>query len=81
VRAERQLEARALVSRALALLDKAPGPRLEQLAARARGLLAEPADAEGHFGKGMSDPAGDCWPLSQEPARAPAWQEGCRRHS
>ena len=49
VRAERRLEARALVERALARVDPAPGPRLGQLAARARGLLAEPADAEAAF--------------------------------
>ena len=49
-RAERHLEARTLLERALARVDPAPGPRLEQLAARARGLLAEPADAEGVSG-------------------------------
>ena len=42
-RAERRLEGRTLVERALARVDPAPGPGLEQLAARARGLLAEPA--------------------------------------
>lgn len=65
VRAERQLEARTLVDRALALVDAAPGPRLHQLTARARGLLAEPADAEAHFDKGMSDPAGEAWPFDR----------------
>jgi len=39
-RAERRLEAKALVEHALARVDPAPGPRLEQLTARARGLLA-----------------------------------------
>ena len=28
-----------------------------------RGLLAEPADAESHVTKALSDPAGDAWPL------------------
>jgi DNA-binding CsgD family transcriptional regulator len=65
VRAERRLEARALVERALALVDPAPGPRLTQLAARARGLLAEPADVEAHFAAAMSDPAGDTWPFER----------------
>jgi DNA-binding CsgD family transcriptional regulator len=65
VRAARQLEARALVERALAQVGPAPGPRLEQLAARARGLLAEPADAEAHFSKALSEPAGDTWPFER----------------
>jgi tetratricopeptide (TPR) repeat protein len=38
VRAQRQLEARMLLDRALARVDPAPGPRLEQLAGRATGL-------------------------------------------
>ena len=42
VRAERHLEARTMAERALARVDPAPGPRLEQLAARARGLLRSP---------------------------------------
>ena len=65
VRAERRLEARPLVERALAQVDPAPGPRLEQLASRARALLAEPASAEGHFAKGLSEPAGDIWPFER----------------
>jgi DNA-binding CsgD family transcriptional regulator len=65
VRAERHLEARTLVERALARVDPVPGPRLEQLAARARGLLAEPSDAEPHFAKAASDPAGDAWPFER----------------
>ena len=57
-RADRRLEARTLVERALARLDPAPGPRLDQLTARARGLLAEPADAGPHFAAPLADPAG-----------------------
>ncbi len=49
----------------LVQVDPAPGPRLEQLAARARGLLAEPADAEAHLTKALSDPAGDTWPFER----------------
>ena len=69
VRAERHLEARTLVERALAQVDPAPGPRLEQLAARARALLAEPSDAEVHFSKALSDPAGDTWPFERAQLR------------
>ena len=53
------------MERALARLDPAPGPRLEQLAARARGLLAEPADAGAHFAAPLADPAGDAWPFER----------------
>jgi DNA-binding CsgD family transcriptional regulator len=65
VRAERHLEARTLLERALSHMDPAPGQRMEQLAARARGLLAGPASAEAHFAKGLSDPAGDTWPFER----------------
>jgi len=54
-----------VVERALARVDSAPGPRLDQLAARARGLLAEPADAESHVARALSDPAGDAWPFER----------------
>jgi DNA-binding CsgD family transcriptional regulator len=65
LRAERQLEARARLERALALVDPAAGPRLEQLMARARGLLAEPALAGTYFAAGLADPAGDTWPFER----------------
>ncbi len=65
VRAERHFEARTLVERALAEVDPAPGPRLEQIAARARGLLATTRDAEAHFTKALSDPAGETWPFER----------------
>ncbi len=64
-RTERRLEARALVERALAHVDPAPGPRLDQLTARALGLLAEPADAEEYFAAGLADPAGGTWPFER----------------
>jgi ATP/maltotriose-dependent transcriptional regulator MalT len=69
VRAERQLEARTLIENALTRAGPAPGPRLDQLAARARGLLAEPADAEAHFTKGLSDPDGESWPFERAQLR------------
>nr|WP_168505979.1 LuxR family transcriptional regulator [Streptomyces sp. S1D4-11]QIY93975.1 AAA family ATPase [Streptomyces sp. S1D4-11] len=65
VRAERHLEARTLLERALARVDPAPGPRLEQLTARARGLLAEPDSAEAHFAAPLADPIGDTWPFER----------------
>ena len=64
-RGERRLEARTLLERALARVDPAPGPRLEQLAARARGLLAEPDSAEAHFAAPLADPTGDTWPFER----------------
>jgi DNA-binding CsgD family transcriptional regulator len=69
VRAERHLEARTLIENALTRAGPAPGPRLDQLAARARGLLAEPADAEACFTKGLSDPAGESWPFERAQLR------------
>ncbi|KAF5991030.1 LuxR family transcriptional regulator [Streptomyces sp. WAC00263] len=65
VRAERHLEARMLLERALARVDPAPGPRLAQLTARARGLLAEPDSAEAHFAAPLADPTGDTWPFER----------------
>jgi DNA-binding CsgD family transcriptional regulator len=53
------------VERALALAGPTPGPRLKQLAARARGLLADPARAEAHFTAGLADPAGETWPFER----------------
>ena len=64
-RAERRLEAKTLLERLLAQVSPAPGPRLEQLAARARGLLAEPDGAEAHFAVPLADPAGDTWPFER----------------
>jgi len=69
VRADRHLEARTLVERALARVDPAPGLRLEQLAARARGLLAEPTSAGVHFAAPLADPAGDTWPFERAQLR------------
>jgi DNA-binding CsgD family transcriptional regulator len=65
VRAERHLEAKRLLERALARVAPAPGPRLDQLAARARGLLAEPADAEAYFAAPLAEAAGDTWPFER----------------
>jgi DNA-binding CsgD family transcriptional regulator len=69
LRAERRLETRVLVERALTRVGPAPGARFEQLAARARGLLAGPGEAEAHFGKALSGPAGDTWPFERAQLR------------
>ena len=48
---------------------EAAGPRLAQLIARARGLLAAPADAEPHFAAAVADPAGAAWPFERAQAQ------------
>ncbi len=53
------------VEHALARVDPAPGPRLEQLTARARGLLAEPAGAAAHFAASLAGSAGETWPFER----------------
>ena len=70
VRAEHGQETGAILERALARLDPAPGPRLAQLTARARGLLAgpastEPASAGDQFARGLAEAAGDAWPFER----------------
>jgi len=65
VRADRQLEGRDIVDRALSRLDGAASPRLEQLTARARGLLADPSKAGTYFETALSDPAGTRWPFER----------------
>ena len=65
VRADRRLEGRHVVDRALDRLGDAMSPRLAQLTARARGLLAEPAEAVAHFEQALADPAGNRWPFER----------------
>jgi len=67
VRAERRLETRVLLERALGLglISPEPGPRLEQLIGRARALLAERADAEALFAAPLADAAGATWPFER----------------
>jgi DNA-binding CsgD family transcriptional regulator len=64
-RADQRLEASTRLEWVLVRLGPKPGPRLEQLVARARGLLAEPAEAGTHFAAGLADPAGDTWPFER----------------
>jgi DNA-binding CsgD family transcriptional regulator len=69
VRAGRRMEGQDVLERALSQLGGTASPRLEQLIARARGILASPDEAEAHFDKGLSDPAGDQWPFERAQLR------------
>jgi DNA-binding CsgD family transcriptional regulator/tetratricopeptide (TPR) repeat protein len=69
VRADRRLEGRDVLDRALRHLSGPASPRLEQLIARARAILADPAKAGAHFDTGLGDPAGDQWPFERAQLR------------
>jgi DNA-binding CsgD family transcriptional regulator len=69
VRADRRMEGQDILERALSPLNGIASPRLEQLIARARGILADPDGAEAYFGKGLADPAGDQWPFERAQLR------------
>jgi len=69
VRADRRIEGRDVLERALSPLHGIASPRLEQLIARARGILADPDAAEAHFGTALADPAGDQWPFERAQLR------------
>jgi DNA-binding CsgD family transcriptional regulator len=69
VRADRRMEGQDLVERALSHLGGTASPRLEQLIARARGILAGPGGAEAHFGEALADPGGDQWPFERAQLR------------
>jgi DNA-binding CsgD family transcriptional regulator/tetratricopeptide (TPR) repeat protein len=69
VRADRRMEGQDVLERALSHLDGTASPRLEQLIARARGILADPDRAEAHFDKALADPAGDQWPFERAQLR------------
>ncbi|MDT0609853.1 helix-turn-helix transcriptional regulator [Streptomyces lancefieldiae] len=65
VRSGRREDAAAIVERcARALADNA-SPRLRALISRARGLLADPEDAEPHFRAALADPALEHWPFER----------------
>jgi tetratricopeptide (TPR) repeat protein len=68
-RADRRMEGQDILERALSQLDGTASPRLEQLTARARGILADPASAGAYFDAGLSDPAGDQWPFERAQLR------------
>jgi DNA-binding CsgD family transcriptional regulator len=69
VRADRRLEGQEVMERALSQLGGTVSPRLEQLIARARGILAGPDEAEAHFVKTLGDPAGEQWPFERAQLR------------
>jgi DNA-binding CsgD family transcriptional regulator len=69
VRADRRVEGCDVIERALSRLDGGTSARLEQLIARARGILADPDEAEAHFDKALTDPAGDQWPFERAQLR------------
>jgi DNA-binding CsgD family transcriptional regulator len=69
VRADRRTEGQDVLDRALSYLDGAASPRLEQLGARARGLLAGPGEAGAYFETALADPAGEQWPFERAQLR------------
>jgi DNA-binding CsgD family transcriptional regulator len=69
VRADRRMEGCEVLERALSHLGGTASPRLEQLIARARGILARPDRAEAYFGTALADPAGDQWPFERAQLR------------
>ena len=69
VRADRRGDGRGLIERALGGPDRAASSRQEQLLARARGILADPADAGAYFAAALADPAGEQWPFERAQLR------------
>jgi DNA-binding CsgD family transcriptional regulator len=69
VRADRRMEGQDVLEQALSRLGGTVSARLEQLIARARGILAGPDTAEAHFGTALADPAGDQWPFERAQLR------------
>src|SRR5689334_9120295 len=69
VRADRRIEGCDVIEHALSQLHGTASPRLEQLIARARGILAGPGEAEAHFGTALAGPAGDQWPFERAQLR------------
>jgi DNA-binding CsgD family transcriptional regulator len=68
VRAGRAREGRDVIENALRPLGGVASARLDQLTARARGLLADPSSAA-PFGTALADPAGDQWPFERAQLR------------
>jgi DNA-binding CsgD family transcriptional regulator len=69
IRADRRMEGSDVIEQVLSGLGGSLSPRLEQLIARARGILAGPDEAEAHFDKALADPAGDQWPFERAQLR------------
>jgi DNA-binding CsgD family transcriptional regulator len=69
VRADRRTEGRDAIEHALSHLNGIASPRLGQLIARSRGILAGPASTEAWSGEALSDPAGAQWPFERAQLR------------
>ena len=69
MRADRRVEGQNVLERALSHLDGPVSPRVEQLVARARGILAPSEEAEVHFTTALADPAGHQWPFERAQLR------------
>jgi DNA-binding CsgD family transcriptional regulator len=69
VRADRRMEGRDVIERALSRLGATASARLGQLMARARGILADPSNSEAHFDQALADPAGEQWPFERAQLR------------
>src|SRR6266852_4992671 len=69
VRADRRMEGCDVIEQGLSRLDGMVSPRLGQLIARARGILAGPDGEDAHFGKALAGPAGDQWPFERAQLR------------
>jgi DNA-binding CsgD family transcriptional regulator len=69
VRADRRMEGSDVIEHALSRLDGRASARLGQLIARARGILAEPGEAEAHFATALADPTEDQWPFERAQLR------------
>jgi DNA-binding CsgD family transcriptional regulator len=69
VRADRRMEGQDVLELALSHLRGTASPRLEQLIARARAILAGPDKAGAYFDKALADPAGDQWPFERAQLR------------
>ncbi|MGW3943786.1 LuxR C-terminal-related transcriptional regulator, partial [Streptomyces phaeochromogenes] len=65
VRSGRREEAAAIVERSVRALADVASPRLRALTSRARGLLADPEDAEPHFRAALADPVLEHWPFER----------------
>nr|WP_223772600.1 helix-turn-helix transcriptional regulator [Streptomyces sp. 135] len=68
VRSGRREEATAVVEHCARALAAGASPRLRALISRARGLLADPADAEPHFRAALADPLLKHWPFERAQA-------------
>ncbi|WP_344098064.1 helix-turn-helix transcriptional regulator, partial [Nocardiopsis tropica] len=68
VRSGHREEAAAIVERCAHLLAQGASPRLRALISRARGLLADPGDAEPHLRAALADPVLEHWPFERAQA-------------